>query len=145
MTDIVSKFQLGEQEYIPLVCQVSRTAVDSTYSIKKNSPKHLAHLGPFFLESMQKIVQTKLRTIFRRCATCLHSKFSNIIPFHHNVFLVWSGENVCLSLHLLVRLSKPFHNQMFQRVSICLEIQFNLFGSTVRVDGQIVLFIFISI
>jgi len=32
----------------------------------------------------------------------------------NNVFLVWSGENVCLSLRLLVRLSKPFHNQMFQ-------------------------------
>ena len=71
MADIVSAW--GTRICIPLVCQVSRTAVNSTCSIKKTS-KHLAHLEPFFLESMQKIVQTRLRTIFRRCATCLRSK-----------------------------------------------------------------------
>ena len=42
----------------------------------------MARMGPFFLESTQKIVQTSVRAFVCKGAIGLHSKFQNMITLH---------------------------------------------------------------
>ena len=84
MADIVSAW--GTRICIPLVCQVSRTAVNSTCSVKKTSPKHPAHLslGPFFWNLCKKSCR---QDFARSSGDVQHASVQNSQTSYHSTIL----------------------------------------------------------